>query len=81
MVSAAREHFNASGSYDDVNMRLAETCLGLLDDSDADIMIETNLILSLPLLADFNICMLPLHGKYISHTHTPTHTTHIHTLY
>lgn len=63
MVSAAREYFNASGSYEDQNMRLAEACLHLLTKPHDKIREELDLIASLPLLKDFNVFMLPLHVR------------------
>ena len=62
VVRAAREYFNASGSYEDQNMRLAEICLKLFPKSVERIKEELDLISALPMLQDFKIFMLPLRG-------------------
>lgn len=64
VVRAAREYFNASGSYEDQNMRLAEICLELFPKSEKRIKDELDLISALPMLSDFKIFMLPLKGAF-----------------
>lgn len=62
VVRAAKEYFNASGSHDDQNMRLAETCLNLFPNAHEKIKEELDLIAVLPLLQDFKVILLPLKG-------------------
>jgi len=64
VVRAAREYFNASGDHEDGNITLARCCLSIIKRPHAAITEELNLIAALPLLKEFNILMLPLHGEW-----------------
>lgn len=60
ILDASKEYFNSSKSLIDFNMELAKTCLHLIEDDNAQIKEEYDLINSLQILNEFNINILPL---------------------
>ncbi|XP_012217633.2 NBAS subunit of NRZ tethering complex-like [Linepithema humile] len=60
ILEATKEYFNGSKTLTDPNMELAKTCLHLIEDDNAKIKEEYDLIKSLQILNEFNVDILPL---------------------
>ncbi|XP_019696196.1 neuroblastoma-amplified sequence-like isoform X1 [Harpegnathos saltator] len=60
ILEATKEYFNSSKTLNDPNMELAKACLLLMEDDNAKIKEEYDLIKSLQILNEFNVDILPL---------------------
>ncbi|XP_045779272.1 neuroblastoma-amplified sequence-like isoform X2 [Maniola jurtina] len=58
--NAAKEYFNSASSLTDPALELAKCCLMLIEDGNKEIEQELDLISALPILAAFNLSILPI---------------------